>query len=523
MALLWSALAVACFLGAGRELWTPDEPREAEISREMYLHPGMVPTLNGEPFYEKPPLYYWTVAAAFALTGGPSPAAARSVSGLASLLTLIALFFWAKRAHSTSVGVAAALMLATSGVFFISTHWVRLDLVLTLFTTIAFWATWELVSRGGTAPLVALYSALALSLWTKGFIGLVLVGAGLAVWCLLERRERPWIALKPLLGISMLLLASIALAGALYLSGGREAVYQWAWVNHVQRFLHPGVKGHERPFYYYLAVGLPLSVFPWFMPALDLLRPSFWNVDTRYRPLKRFCGSLLIAGLLVLTLSSSKRETYLLPLMAPLCLLTALTVIDRLAIGEAASSLRRRPGAVAWVNAIMIGLLGGVPAMALGIHTHAFRPATVFWLLLALLFAAGIVVFLKRGDFRRASVCAVFSTAVCCVSILVLLMPALDSEKSFVPFLSWIDTQLSPGQPVYVIGADETLRGIVPFTTGRNVVAIKPGQASPPRFLLCQVVNGEHVNPQVEKSYDLLRSEYIGPRRCLSLWQLKPS
>ena len=57
------ALTLLALLGCNRGLWTPDEPREAEISREMALAPGVIPTLNGQRFIEKPPLYYWTVAA----------------------------------------------------------------------------------------------------------------------------------------------------------------------------------------------------------------------------------------------------------------------------------------------------------------------------------------------------------------------------------------------------------------------------------------------------------------------------
>src|ERR1700688_2909831 len=86
------ALAMLALLGCNRGLWTPDEPREAEISREMALSPSVIPTLNGQRFIEKPPLYYWVVAAVYRLTGGPSVLAARGVSvvaGLATLLTLL--------------------------------------------------------------------------------------------------------------------------------------------------------------------------------------------------------------------------------------------------------------------------------------------------------------------------------------------------------------------------------------------------------------------------------------------------
>lgn len=101
----WLALAgllAISFLGVARDLWTPDEPREAEIAREMWLAPAIVPRLNGERFIEKPPLYYWTVATAYALLGGPSPAAARAVSALAAFGTLALVLFWGQRMFSPS-------------------------------------------------------------------------------------------------------------------------------------------------------------------------------------------------------------------------------------------------------------------------------------------------------------------------------------------------------------------------------------------------------------------------------------
>ncbi len=63
-------LLAACFflfffrMGA-RDLWTPDEPRYAQVAREM-LETGewLVPHLNGIVYTEKPPLYFWLIALA---------------------------------------------------------------------------------------------------------------------------------------------------------------------------------------------------------------------------------------------------------------------------------------------------------------------------------------------------------------------------------------------------------------------------------------------------------------------------
>src|ERR1700676_2422112 len=85
---VWFGLLLLALLGCNRGLWTPDEPREAEISREMALNLSVIPTLNGERFIEKPPLYYWTVAALFRVSGGASVLAARAVSVAAAAATL---------------------------------------------------------------------------------------------------------------------------------------------------------------------------------------------------------------------------------------------------------------------------------------------------------------------------------------------------------------------------------------------------------------------------------------------------
>src|ERR1700686_4903291 len=135
LAVLFGLLLLA-LLGCNRGLWTPDEPREAEISREMALSPGVIPTLNGQPFIEKPPLYYWVVAAAYRISGGPSVLAARAVSLAAGLATLL-LLHWGSAAHGRRAGLISACMLATSLQFMVSTHWVLIDPLLMLSTTVA--------------------------------------------------------------------------------------------------------------------------------------------------------------------------------------------------------------------------------------------------------------------------------------------------------------------------------------------------------------------------------------------------
>ena len=89
--------------------------------------------------------------------------AARSVSVAASFLTLLVVFLWGQREFSTTAGLAAATGLATSTQFMISSHWVLIDPLLMLSTTIAAWAAWDLIrGQGGAGRPIRFYVARAL-------------------------------------------------------------------------------------------------------------------------------------------------------------------------------------------------------------------------------------------------------------------------------------------------------------------------------------------------------------------------
>src|ERR1700680_3156077 len=79
---------VTAFAGlASHSLWTPDEPTGAAVGRAMLTSGDLVvPRLNGRPFLEKPPLYWWVQVAGFHVFG-VSDATARMPSALFTLGT----------------------------------------------------------------------------------------------------------------------------------------------------------------------------------------------------------------------------------------------------------------------------------------------------------------------------------------------------------------------------------------------------------------------------------------------------
>src|SRR3989442_8064666 len=98
-ALLALVAGALFFQDLGRyPLLGPDEARPAEVAREMAAGHGLrrlfLPTLDLEPYREKPAGYYWLVTLAFGALG-VGEAAARAVSALAALVAVLSLYAYA--------------------------------------------------------------------------------------------------------------------------------------------------------------------------------------------------------------------------------------------------------------------------------------------------------------------------------------------------------------------------------------------------------------------------------------------
>ncbi len=524
-------LLVVSFLGVTRDLWTPDEPREAEISREMLLAPSPVPTLNGQDFLEKPPLYYWTVAGAFALTGGPSAATARAVSNIASFLTLVLVFLWGRRTFSAGVGLAAAIGLATCEQFMISAHWVLIDPMLMLFMTAATWAASDLaLGRADRKSPWIFYVSLALALWTKGLIGPVLIASGLVAYCAAARSLTPIWRLKPIVGSVAMIGATGVIAALIYSHSGTAGVREWFWVNHVQRFIDPSHTGtgHDQPFYYYLSA-LPIAVFPWWLPFADLFRPSRWRASSAafasrpatWREDRVFLGALSLGMMLILSASATKRGIYLLPVLPPLSLLMA---------AHAAAWWQTRSGTLAssaawWLQvACVVGFAAGPTALVLAYLRSTDTLALAYLAAIAAL-AVTVVVLTRRG-LRPPALGALAAAALASAFGLLVVASGLGAaQKDMSPFVSWVDEQVPADAPLYVVGdVDETVLGIVPFVTGRDVTPIRTADVArlAPGWILVQDKNGGRTAPSFAPAYRRLDERNFGPGRYVALWQRAP-
>src|ERR1700680_1978739 len=106
-------VATWCVGMFGRGYWTPDEPREADISWRMsWQAEKAVPLLAGEAFCEKPPLTYWVAGAAIGVFGADAWVA-RLPNLLYALATALAVGLLGRRAAGPIAGLAAAAAIST--------------------------------------------------------------------------------------------------------------------------------------------------------------------------------------------------------------------------------------------------------------------------------------------------------------------------------------------------------------------------------------------------------------------------
>jgi 4-amino-4-deoxy-L-arabinose transferase-like glycosyltransferase len=344
-----------CFAAIGsHSLWSPDEPTGAGVGRAMLDHGDwIVPRLNGEPFLEKPPLYWWALAAGLRLLG-ISDAAARVPSALFGVLTLLVAWAAGRRLGGPRQGVLAAAVLGTTMLFVQNATRVTVDPALMFFISLAhlgfvFLAAPRSPAEGTRARLL-IALALPLAFLAKGIVAVGL-GAGPPVLYLLIEdllagrrgrilRELLWLAA---LAAPLFALLVVPWAMALERAAGWDGLRECLVNNTVSRFVHTeasGRYGHTEPVWFYLGIALPW-LLPWTLALPAMLRSGIFRREAPGSVGHRLLLATAGIGLLLLSVPSSKREVYLLPLLPALAVCVA-GWLARIGTGEAVKPLDRR-------------------------------------------------------------------------------------------------------------------------------------------------------------------------------------
>lgn len=469
-------------------LWTPDEPRVAAIAHEVTHGAWVIPTLNGSPFLEEPPLHAWMVAGVYRRFGHTEPAIGRLISALFGLGGLFLTFLLARQLcreageSSKSMGLYAALTLGLSLEYFAIGHRLVVDGALAFFTTAAALFYYQAISSPGVTRQIAWSAAAALAaalaFMTKGLVGLavplLLICSVAMVTRSLQpiRRAQLW-----LLPLALLIIAGPWLTLAFQQLGGES--FQTLFIeNTFWRVLPPAqyTGGHRQPSYYYLS-----RLIPHLGPAAALVIAGIVR-RFRHKAAADQATDLALTwfglGFVLLTLAGTKRAVYLLPFFPALAVVGGIWLqsvihnnlrssLDRLAfclLGLALAAAGSTP------LLIQLGIRAGfvpsdAPVAPLGSVSIA---GTLVMALVS--FAAGALTVRQAIGLRPgpALACLITGFLVCMILARSTLVPVVDQEKNLEVVSRRIARLVPRNAPLVLLGPDETTLAMVSLYMDRR-------------------------------------------------------
>lgn len=423
----------------GHDPWKPDEAYSFGLVYSM-LQSGdwLIPTLAGEPFMDKPPLYYWT-AALFAKLFSPVLSlhdGARLASGFYSMLTLLFVGLTGRKLYGENRGWAAAVILIGCLGMLVHAHQMLTDLVLLSGCAMmhyGFAHSQEKYRRAG----IWIGIGLGIGFLSKGLIALVLFTLISALLPLLFKVWRKWQYLLSVCVAVIVALPGLAIWPWLLYRHSPQLFADWAWTHNIGRWLDYVQSGPTKESLYYL------QNLPWLAwPALPLAAWVVWK--SRHRLALRDDLQLPLVAftvmLVTLSLVPNIQEAYALPMLLPIALLAtaALSILKR---GAA--------NALDWFGLMLFALLAillwwGWAGLLLGNGakiTHwlrdyqpSFEPAvnsSTFTLAIIATVLWVILVWRVGRSMRRAVVNWAGGITLIWILAMTLWLPWLDSGKSY--------------------------------------------------------------------------------------------
>ncbi len=381
-----------------------DETRYLSVAWEMWQsHHFLVPHINGHPYSQKPPLLFWLILAGWKVFG-VNQWSARMTAPLFGLLAVVLTRRLARRLwpEQEEIRQAVPYILIGTGFWALYSTLTMFDTLITCCTLVAWTALWSAGRDSHLCiPWLIFGAAAGLGLLAKGPVILVytLPPALLAPWWTEKGKIRSWTAWYLGLAAALALSAAIALAWAVpaALQGGPAYARAIFFSQTAGRVVHSFA--HQRPFYWYILL-LPLLFYPWSLSRAVWSAPGRPRLTSRVR----FCLTLLIPALGILSLISGKQAHYLLPLAPAVALLAGRNA-------DGASRDPRRDWLPAAVLVILALALFILPRLYLSGDDAKMLEAVPAWLGLGPLTAALILAGLPAGGSARVTITATVTIA----------------------------------------------------------------------------------------------------------------
>ncbi len=297
-----------------------DEPRYAQVAREMLQrHDWITPVLGGQPWLEKPPLYYWQAMLAYRIFG-VSDWAARLPGALDASFLVLGVYFFLRR-FRPGFEVDGALITASSAGIIGYARAASMDMALAAAFAIGMLGWWAWRENGKRIYLAVFYGCMALGMLAKGPVAPFLAVVVIVLYAAAVREWR--LVLKTLWLPGIFLFCAIALPWYFAVQMRNPGFFREFIVEHNLGRFSKNLYHHTEPFWYYLPVAA-LALVPWTVFVIAAFAQTIrmgWARRTatdagesglEYQ-FNVFAGCWLIVPVVFFSITQSKLPGYILP------------------------------------------------------------------------------------------------------------------------------------------------------------------------------------------------------------------
>ena len=257
-----------------------DEATRALVALEMLLSDNFItPTLNGDLYYNKPPLYNWILAAFFWLSGSTHPFVMRLPNVLALLFFGWAVYHFNKPYFDRKSALLLGFMLVTAArVLYWESMSAYIDIALSAVVYVNFMSIYRYWTRGQLQRLfVVSYLLTAVAFMLKGLPALVFQGITLSVLFIWKRQFWKLFSIQHVLGF----LAFLLPVGSYYLAYSQYNSLEQVWLSlwNESAFRTLIYAGWEDALAKFLVKPLEMlyPYAPWSVFVLLLIQRGFWK------------------------------------------------------------------------------------------------------------------------------------------------------------------------------------------------------------------------------------------------------
>lgn len=448
--------AILFFLNLqSRDFWAPDEGDFAQIVKELDDNP-VVPHLNGKPYGEKPPLFYYLnylSAKTFILL--KDEASMRIPTALSALLAALLFFCVARRSFGEKEALFGTLILISSPLYYWQARFLQVDMVFAAFISSSLLCFFRSYRQGGRLPYILFYVLAALAFMTKGPLAIILILPVVLIYGWSQRDLHIFKRKETAIGICIFLLIIVPWYLLVYMKEGFPYLQENIIRQNLTRFFDAW--SHKRPIYYYFTT-LPLDFFPWslFLPMGIYLAVKGWKDDRGMR----FFLIWFIWMFLFFSLSSGKISKYMIPLLPAMALLTA------------RAFTKEDNKYVFSVSALLAALFLALGIIIIAFRTEMFRefyPERVLVGVLSILLSLAIACSLRIKRMKMIIYLLFIFLATTYTTANIWIYDKLNHYKSPRPFCEKVRDRLQKDTQWVYYGS---MRGVYVYYIGRQAVHI---------------------------------------------------